>query len=344
MPNLPTDASATEPVRLRPELAGVPAYRAGRPAPEGAFKVSVEREPLPTAARGRGRPDGCDGELNRYPDFASSTLVARLAERFAVPATHLAVGTGSVGVCQQIVQSVAGPGDEVVFAWRSFEAYPIIVQIAGATSVRVPLRSDECARPRGHGRGDHRPHPARARLQPQQPDGHRRSPDASWRRSSTECPPTSSSSSTRPIASSSATPRCRTASTSTADRPNVAVLRTFSKAYGLAGLRVGFAVAHEPVAAALRKTAVPFGVNSLAQVAAVASLDAEDELLEARVESLVVRARSGDGGARSPGLAGARRAGQLRLAPARGAQRLLRRGLCRWPGSSSGRSPAKGCG
>jgi histidinol-phosphate aminotransferase len=70
------------------------------------------------------------------------------------------------------------------------------------------------------------------------------------------------------------------------DRPNVAVLRTFSKAYGLAGLRVGFAVAHEPVAAALRKTAVPFGVSGVAQVAAVASLRAEDELLE-RVEGLV---------------------------------------------------------
>jgi len=70
------------------------------------------------------------------------------------------------------------------------------------------------------------------------------------------------------------------------DRPNVAVLRTFSKAYGLAGLRVGFAVAHEPVAVALRKTAVPFGVSGVAQVAAVTSLGAEDELLE-RVEGLV---------------------------------------------------------
>jgi histidinol-phosphate aminotransferase len=70
------------------------------------------------------------------------------------------------------------------------------------------------------------------------------------------------------------------------DRPNVAVLRTFSKAYGLAGLRVGFAVAHDPVAEALRKTAVPFGVNGLAQAAAIASLLAEDELLE-RVEGLV---------------------------------------------------------
>jgi histidinol-phosphate aminotransferase len=69
-------------------------------------------------------------------------------------------------------------------------------------------------------------------------------------------------------------------------RPNVAVLRTFSKAYGLAGLRVGFAVAHEPVADALRKTAVPFGVSGLAQAAAVASLAAEAELLE-RVAALV---------------------------------------------------------
>ena len=70
------------------------------------------------------------------------------------------------------------------------------------------------------------------------------------------------------------------------DRPNVAVLRTFSKAYGLAGLRVGFAVAHPEVAEALRKTAVPFGVSSLAEDAAVASLGAEAELLE-RVDALV---------------------------------------------------------
>jgi histidinol-phosphate aminotransferase len=70
------------------------------------------------------------------------------------------------------------------------------------------------------------------------------------------------------------------------DRPNVAVLRTFSKAYGLAGLRVGFAIAHEPVAAALRTTAVPFGVSQIAQDAAVASLRAEPALLE-RVAALV---------------------------------------------------------
>ena len=71
----------------------------------------------------------------------------------------------------------------------------------------------------------------------------------------------------------------------------MAVLRTFSKAYGLAGLRVGYAVAHEPVAQALRKTAVPFGVSDIAQQAAIASLEAYDEL-QARVDALVAeRAR-----------------------------------------------------
>ena len=69
-------------------------------------------------------------------------------------------------------------------------------------------------------------------------------------------------------------------------RPNVVVLRTFSKAYGLAGLRIGYAVAHEPVAQAIRKTSLPFGVNALAQTAAIASLAAEPEL-SARVEALV---------------------------------------------------------
>ena len=70
------------------------------------------------------------------------------------------------------------------------------------------------------------------------------------------------------------------------ERPNVAVLRTFSKAYGLAGLRVGFAIGHAPVARGLRQTQVPFGVSSVAQAAALASLHAEDALLE-RVDHLV---------------------------------------------------------
>jgi histidinol-phosphate aminotransferase len=67
---------------------------------------------------------------------------------------------------------------------------------------------------------------------------------------------------------------------------NVAVMRTFAKAYGLAGFRVGYLVAHEEVSAAVRACALPFGVSSVAQAAAVASLAAEDALLE-RVDAIV---------------------------------------------------------
>ncbi len=109
------------------------------------------------------------------------------------------------------------------------------------------------------------------------------------------------------------------------DRPNVAVLRTFSKAYGLAGLRVGFAVAHEPVAAALRKTAVPFGVSGSRRTRRWRRCAAEDELL-GRVGSLVAeRARVHDGCASRAGRC--RTPGQLRLAAAGRADRRLRRGV-----------------
>ncbi len=272
-------------VVLRAELSGVPDYRAGRPAPDGAYKVSSNENPYPPLPSVIDALTRSAQSVNRYPDFASSALVTRLAERFEVPVSDVAVGTGSVGVCQQIVQSVAGPGDEVVFAWRSFEAYPIIVQVAGATAVRVPLLDDashdldamaEAITPR-------------TRLvlvcNPNNPTGTavRRAPleaflasvprdvlvvvDEAYREFITDADVPDGIGLYR-------------------DRPNVAVLRTFSKAYGLAALRVGFAIAHEPVAAALRKTAVPFGVSTLAQDAAVASLDAEDELM-VRVEELV---------------------------------------------------------
>ena len=82
------------------------------------------------------------GAVNRYPDMTNAALIDAIATRFEVAHDHVAVGTGSVGVCQQIVQATASHGDEVVYAWRSFEA-PIIVQISGATSVRVPLTPAE---------------------------------------------------------------------------------------------------------------------------------------------------------------------------------------------------------
>ncbi|MEV1047635.1 histidinol-phosphate transaminase [Streptomyces sp. NPDC049916] len=279
--------SETSP-KLRAELDGVPAYVPGKPAAAGgpvAYKLSSNENPYPPLPGVLESALAAAQNFNRYPDMACTGLINELADRFGVPPSHLATGTGSVGVAQQLLQATSGPGDEVVYAWRSFEAYPIITQVSGATSVKVPLTD-----------GDVHDLDAmaeaitdRTRLifvcNPNNPTG------TVVRRAELERFLDRVPSDVLVVLDEAYKEFIRDADVPDGleiyrDRPNVAVLRTFSKAYGLAGLRVGFAVAHEPVAAALRKTAVPFGVSQLAQDAAVASLRAEDELL-GRVGSLV---------------------------------------------------------
>ncbi|MGV9559137.1 histidinol-phosphate transaminase [Streptomyces sp. NPDC003522] len=279
--------SETSP-KLRAELEGIPTYKPGKPAAAGgpvAYKLSSNENPYPPLPGVLERVTALAGSFNRYPDMACSGLVEELAERFGVPASHIATGTGSVGVAQQLVQSTAGPGDEVIYAWRSFEAYPIITQISGATSVRVPLTA-----------GDVHDLDAmadaiteRTRLifvcNPNNPTG-TTVRQAELERFLDRVPGDVLVVLDEAYREFVRDPEVPDGVVLYRQRPNVCVLRTFSKAYGLAGLRVGFAIAHEPVAAALRKTAVPFGVSQIAQEAAVASLQAEDELL-GRVGSLV---------------------------------------------------------
>ncbi|WP_328632934.1 histidinol-phosphate transaminase [Streptomyces sp. NBC_00356] len=274
--------------KLRAELAGIPAYKPGKPAAAGgpvAYKLSSNENPYPPLPGVMEQAIAAAGTFNRYPDMACTGLMNELSDRFGVPVSHLATGTGSVGVAQQLLQATSGPGDEVIYAWRSFEAYPIITQISGAKSVQVPLTPSE----------DHDLDAMidaitdRTRLifvcNPNNPTGN------AIRRAELERFLDRVPSDVLVVLDEAYREFIRDTEVPDGveiyrDRPNVAVLRTFSKAYGLAGLRVGFAIAHEPVAAALRKTAVPFGVSQLAQDAAVASLRAEDELL-GRVGSLV---------------------------------------------------------
>ncbi|WP_460107315.1 histidinol-phosphate transaminase [Streptomyces sp. YKOK-J1] len=275
--------SETSP-KLRAELEGIPTYKPGKPAAAGgpvAYKLSSNENPYPPLPGVMESVTAAASNFNRYPDMACSGLMEELSERFAVPAT----GTGSVGVAQQLIQATSGPGDEVMYAWRSFEAYPIITQINGARSVQVPLTP-----------GDVHDLDAmadaiteRTRLifvcNPNNPTGTvvRR---AELERFLDRVPKDVLVVLDEAYREFIRDPEVPDGVELYRERPNVCVLRTFSKAYGLAGLRVGFAIAHEPVAAALRKTAVPFGVSQLAQEAAVASLRAEDELL-GRVGSLV---------------------------------------------------------
>ncbi|WP_267243528.1 histidinol-phosphate transaminase [Streptomyces sp. PR69] len=283
--------------KLRPELDGIPTYKPGRPAAAGgpvAYKLSSNENPYPPLPGVMESALAAAQSFNRYPDMACTGLMEELADRFGVPVTHLATGTGSVGVAQSLLQSTSGPGDEVIFAWRSFEAYPIITQISGATAVRVPLTEGEVHDLDAMAEAI----TGRTRLifvcNPNNPTGTvvRR---AELERFLDRVPSDVLVVLDEAYREFIRDPEVPDGIEIYRDRPNVAVLRTFSKAYGLAGLRVGFAVAHEPVADALRKTAVPFGVSQLAQDAAVASLRAEDELL-GRVGSLVTeRARVYEG-------------------------------------------------
>jgi histidinol-phosphate aminotransferase len=283
------EPSATPRVGLRQALGHVPAYVAGRPAAAQpgvtAYKVSSNENPFPPLPSVLDRIGASLGSINRYPDMGVSELRARIAAALDVPDARIATGPGSVGVLGQIIDALCDPGDEVVYSWRSFEAYPILVALAGATSVQVPLTA-----------GARHDLPAMAAAvtdrtkvlivcTPNNPTG------PGVRAVELEelldaVPETVLVVIDEAYLEFVTDPEAPDALALHRSRPNVVVLRTFSKAYGLAGLRVGYAVAHEPIAEALRKTAIPFGVNSLAQVAAVASLDAFDEL-EVRVKELV---------------------------------------------------------
>ncbi|MEC8445021.1 MAG: histidinol-phosphate transaminase, partial [Actinomycetota bacterium] len=269
--------------RLRPEIDSLPAYKAGQmPAPRTdieTYKISSNETPFEPPEAVRRAIERAAATVHRYPDPFSRRLTGALARRFDVAQEQIALGTGSVAVVGQLIWAAAGPGDSVVYPWRSFEAYPIWVQMTGARSVQVPLLADER-------------HDLPLMLEaiddstrivfvcnPNNPTG-----EAVRRDELTEFIDAVPSD---VIVVLDEAYREFISDTDVPDgldffhgQNNVVVMRTFSKAYGLAGLRVGFAIAPEPIAEGMRKTALPFGVSSIAEDAALAALECEDELFE----------------------------------------------------------------
>lgn len=272
----------------RADIAALPRYIPGaRGAADQAppVKVSSNETPfgaLPSVADAIAR---AGSQANRYPDMFAVELTERLAARYEVQPSQVVVGGGSVGVLGHILQAYCAPGDEVLFAWRSFEAYPILTRIAGATPVTVALNREA--------RHDL---PAMAAAMtpltkvaivcsPNNPTGPSIGRDEF-------------------VAFMAAVPQhvlvvldeayvefVRNPATVDGravldDYPNLVVLRTFSKAYGLAGLRVGFALGPDALLAPVRSCVTPFSVSAVAQAAAIASLDAEAELMD-RVDAVV---------------------------------------------------------
>ncbi|HEY1106910.1 MAG TPA: histidinol-phosphate transaminase, partial [Agromyces sp.] len=293
-------------VRLRPEIAALPPYRQGRPAPADGFKLSSNEnpfDPLPSVAQAIA---ATGATVNRYPDATALALRERLAERFGVTADEVLVGAGSVALLAAFIQAAAAPGDEVVYSWRSFEAYPGLVTVSGATSVPVPNRPD-------HGHDLDAMAAAindRTRVaivcSPNNPTGVVVTADE-FEAFMAKVPADllvlldeayiefvdrggDAGEASDPDGASPSVGEAVDGRTLLGRYPNLVILRTFSKAYGLAGLRVGYAVGPTPILDAARATVIPLSVTAASSAAAIASLEpeAEAELL-ARVGVIAAR-------------------------------------------------------
>jgi histidinol-phosphate aminotransferase len=287
--------------RLRPELHGLPVYVPGKNVP-GSIKLASNETvfgPLPSVHAAIERAVGV---VNRYPDNGCVDLKAALAMHLGsgFAPEHVAVGSGSVTLCQQLVQITTSAGDEVMMGWRSFECYLPIVQVAGATAVKVPLT-------------DHT-HDLDAMLaaitdrtrlvfvcNPNNPTSTVVDPDA-LARFVEAMPPHILIAVDEAYVEYIRDGMLPKSLELSRRHSNVVVLRTFSKAYGLAGLRVGYAVGHPDVITALDKVVMPFAVTNVAQAAAIASLDAADELM-ARTDALVLERTRVSAGLRDAGFA-----------------------------------------
>lgn len=265
------------PVRVRPEIAALPPYRQGKQAGAEAFKLSSNEnpfEPLPGVVQAV----QAAVSFNRYPDATTPRLRARLAERFGVADDAVHVAAGSVSILYQLAQATSGPGDEILFSWRSFEAYPGLAVVAGATAVTVPNDADG-----GHdldAMADAVTERTRLVIvcSPNNPTGPVVTQDgfeAFLARVPQDVLVILDEAYAEFVTDPDAVDGALVV---TSGHPNVVVLRTFSKAYGLAGLRIGYAVGDPRVLAIARTTGIPLSVTAQAEEAALASLDAEDEL------------------------------------------------------------------
>lgn len=276
--------SEDAPVRVRERIAGRRAYQQGAQASAGAFKLSSNENPFDPLP---GVVEAVQNAVvfNRYPDATAPRLSARIAERFGVGADAVHVTAGSTSLLQQFALAlcggggVGGEGDELLFAWRSFDGYPWMADVSGAVPVPVPL--------------DHDAHDLtamaaaiteRTRIivvcSPNNPTGTAVSQaafDAFLARVPSGALVLLDEAYAEFATDEDVVDGRRVIA---AGHHNVVVLRTFSKAYGLAGLRVGYAVGHPRVLDAARIAGVPLSVTAQGEEAALASLDAEEALLD----------------------------------------------------------------
>jgi len=278
--------------RPRPAISALPAYKPGRSAAAAetehgivdAIKLASNEAPygpLPSVA---GAISSGIEQINLYADHHATALREDLAAALGVDVDQVTVGAGSAGILQQLLLAYCDRGDEVAMCWPSFEAYPLFAMLVEAEQVRVPLRDEtfdldaltDAITPATK---------VVFVTNPNNPTGTTVGTDeiaAFLDRVPSTCLVVLDEA----YAEFVTDPRVTDSIGLLAEHDNLIVTRTFSKAHGLAGLRVGYGVGHPDVVGMVDRTLVPFAVNELAQRAARASLAASDEMRE-RVDIVV---------------------------------------------------------
>lgn len=290
-----TDVAADEVTRIHPRsvLGRLPRYAAGKPpeAIEGlaSFKLSSNENPLPPLPAVLEAIAG-QTAVNRYPDPMTTTLRAELGAFLGVPSEDIVTGAGSLGALNQILAAFAGQNDfdapdEVIYPWRSFEAYPICVGLAGAMSVQVPLLPDSAHDLDAMAAAITDRTRVILLCTPNNPTGPALT-EREVRNFIDRVPRNVVIVLDEAYVEFVRKPDAVEGLQLYRDHPNVIVLRTFSKAHGLAGLRVGYSISQPVLTQHLRVSATPFAVSQIAEHAAVTSLRHIDEVRE-RVQSIV---------------------------------------------------------
>lgn len=279
------------PVRFRPDMMSLPVYRQGNPPPPGGIKLSSNEVPFPPSPAVQKALE--NGAWNRYPDATAQGVRERIAKKYGVSADEVLVGAGSVALLAQWITAAAGPGDEVVYSWRSFEAYPGLVSVAGATSVHVANTVDH----RHDMEGLIGAVTDKTRVliicTPNNPTSQIVTRDE-FENLMSRVPESLLVILDEAYAEFVDHPDAVDGRHYLGKYPNLVVLRTLSKAYGLAGLRIGYAIASPDLIAPARAAAIPLSVSAPAQIAAEAALDNDAEILDSlgSIRDQMARVRS----------------------------------------------------
>jgi histidinol-phosphate aminotransferase len=260
-------------------------YPPGKPIEElereygirNSIKLASNENPLGPSPRALAALRAALAGVHRYPDGAAYYLTRRLAEKLGVTPDHLIMGNGSNEVIELVVRTFVRPGDEVVVADQAFVIYRMVVQAAAAVPRLVPLRRfthDLEAMADAVGERTR----AIFLANPNNPTGTIYTRDA-WAAFLEAVPGRVIVIADDAYAEYVEDPAYPDSLAYHGDRRLLVTLRTFSKIYGLAGLRIGYGVARPDIIDALNRVRQPFNVSSLAQVAALAALDDEEHVV-----------------------------------------------------------------